>query len=45
MKRHGYLWDKITDFSNLLLAARKARRGKRFRENVLAFNGNLEENL
>jgi RNA-directed DNA polymerase len=45
MKRHGNLWQQITSFENLLLAARKAQRGKRFRDNVLAFNDRLEQNL
>lgn len=45
MKRHGNLWNKIIDFENLLLAAQKAQKGKRFRENVLQFNFNLERNL
>lgn len=45
MKRHGALWPEITAFPNLLLAARKAQRGKRFRDNVLAFNDQLEREL
>ncbi len=45
MKRHGNLWPQITDFTNLLEAARKAQRGKRYQENVLAFNYDLESNL
>jgi RNA-directed DNA polymerase len=45
MKRHNNLWPEITSFPNLLLAARKAQQGKRFRENVLAFNHDLEGNL
>lgn len=45
MKRYGNLWPDIIDFSNLLDAARKAQRGKRFRSNVLAFNYDLERNL
>ena len=45
MKRHNTLWPQITLFSNLLLAARKAQKGKRFRETVLVFNYNLEQNL
>lgn len=45
MKRHGNLWPQITDFANLMEAARKAQRGKRFQENVLAFNYDLESNL
>ena len=45
MKRYGNLWPTITDFANLLDAARKAQKGKRFRPNVLAFNDNLEGEL
>ncbi|MBD2312029.1 RNA-directed DNA polymerase [Desertifilum sp. FACHB-1129] len=45
MKRYGNLYPQITEFSNFLLAARKAQKGKRFRENVLAFNYNLEGEL
>jgi hypothetical protein len=45
MKRYGNLYPKITDYSNILLAARKAQKGKRFRENVLSFNYNLEQEL
>ena len=45
MKRYGNLWHQIIDWSNLLLAARYAKKGKRFRDNVLAFNYNLEPEL
>jgi RNA-directed DNA polymerase len=45
VKRYGNLWPQITSFENLLLSARKAQRGKRFRDNVLAFNNRLEQNL
>jgi retron-type reverse transcriptase len=45
MKRHGYLWKDVTDFNNLLAAARQAQKGKRFRDNVLQFNYQLENNL
>ncbi|WP_017314576.1 RNA-directed DNA polymerase [Mastigocladopsis repens] len=45
MKRYGNLYHKIVEFENLLMAARKAQRGKRFRENVLDFNYNLEGEL
>ncbi|MEB3295576.1 MAG: hypothetical protein VKJ24_20685 [Synechococcales bacterium] len=45
MKRYNHLWPAITSFDNLLLAAKKAQRGKRFRENVLEFNHDLERNL
>jgi retron-type reverse transcriptase len=45
MKRYGNLYPEITDFANLILASRKAQKGKRFRENVLEFNYNLELEL
>ncbi|ERN41726.1 Retron-type reverse transcriptase [Rubidibacter lacunae KORDI 51-2] len=45
MKRYGNLWPEIIDFDNLLLAARNAQRGKRYRDNVLAFNANLASEL
>ncbi|PNW46918.1 UNVERIFIED_CONTAM: RNA-dependent DNA polymerase [Euhalothece sp. KZN 001] len=45
MKRHGQLWEQIVAFENLLLAAKKAQRGKRFRSNVLDFNYNQEQEL
>ncbi|MGB7442088.1 MAG: RNA-directed DNA polymerase [Coleofasciculaceae cyanobacterium] len=45
MKRYGNLWSQIIEFENLLNAARQAQRGKRFRDNVLAFNYNLEGEL
>lgn len=35
MKRYGNLWPQVIDFDNLLLAARLAQQGKRFRGNVL----------
>ncbi|MDB9343412.1 RNA-directed DNA polymerase [Nodularia spumigena CS-586/05] len=45
MKRHGNLWSQITEFENLLIAARQAQRGKRFRDSILEFNYNLESEL
>jgi RNA-directed DNA polymerase len=45
MKRYSHLWEPITSFENLLLSARKAQRGKRFRPNILEFNDRLEDNL
>ena len=45
MKRLGNLWTEITSFENLLTAAKKAQKAKRFRDNVLEFNYNLESNL
>jgi RNA-directed DNA polymerase len=45
MKRHGYLYDPITTFDNLLLAAKAAQKGKRFKPSTLKFNQNLEAEL
>lgn len=45
MKRFSKLWPGITDFANLLDAANQAQKGKRYRENVLAFNYNREAEL
>ena len=45
MKRYGNLWQKIIAWENLLLAAKRAQRGKRFRDNILAFNHNQEAEL
>ena len=38
MKRYGNLWDNMIDWDNLVLAARKAQRGKRCRNDVQRFN-------
>ncbi|MGH9839080.1 MAG: hypothetical protein ACREEM_09875 [Blastocatellia bacterium] len=45
MKRHNNLWPGVTDFTNLLEAADKAKRGKRFQPNVLRFHDRLAEEL
>jgi len=45
MKRYGHLWDSVVCWENLLLAARKARRGKRDRAAVQRFEFDLEGNL
>lgn len=45
MKRYGYLWADVIEFQNLLDAAKQAQKGKRFRDNVLRFNYNLETEL
>ena len=45
MKRHKNLYDGICSWPNLLLAARRAQRGKRFKANVAAFNFDLEREL
>ncbi|MGK7940170.1 MAG: reverse transcriptase domain-containing protein [Crocosphaera sp.] len=45
MKRYGNLWQTIITFENLYLAAKKAQKGKRYRDNVLDFNYNLATEL
>ena len=45
MKRYRNIYPQIIDFENILLAARKAQKGKRFRDNVLELNYNLESEL
>ena len=45
MKKHNNLFDQIAGFDNLLKAARKAQKGKRFRKSTAMFNLNLERNL
>lgn len=45
MKRYGGLWDRITAWSNLVHAARKAQRGKCERHEVQSFNFTQEYEL
>ena len=45
MIRYGNLWPQVIDLENLYQASRQAQKGKRFRDNVLAFNYNLESEL
>jgi retron-type reverse transcriptase len=45
MKRIGNLWPQVVDFDNLLLAFRRARRGKGRRDDVARFALNLEPEL
>jgi len=45
MKSQRNLFDKITTFDNLLRAAQKAQKGKRFKEACAVFNLNLEKEL
>ena len=40
-----HIYPRLTSFASLHAAARRAQRGKRYRPSVLAFNGNLEEEL
>lgn len=45
MKSHKDLFNKITDFENLLMAARNAQKAKRFKPATAMFNLDLEKNL
>ena len=45
MKRYGNLWPALIRWENLMLAARKAQRGKRSREVVQRFNFTQEWQL
>lgn len=45
MKRYGDLYESICSFENLRAAAYRARRGKRFRTDVMAFQYDLEEQI
>jgi len=45
VKRYGGLWEQVVSWDNLLLAARKARRGKRDRAAVQRFEFDLERQL
>jgi hypothetical protein len=45
MKRHGYLWDGMISFENLLRAAEAARRGKRFRPAAARFFFHLSQGV
>ena len=45
MKRTGQLWNQICTFDNALDAYFRARKGKRFRYEVLQFEKNREDNL
>jgi retron-type reverse transcriptase len=45
MKRHGYLFGKITEIDNIRLAYKKARKGKGWQDTVKRFDKNLEDNL
>lgn len=45
MKTIKNLFEKIIDYENLYLAWESARKGKRYREEIMAFSDNLESNL
>lgn len=45
MKRVGNIFESVCSFDNLLMAAQRAQRAKRYRPEVLRFNLRLEDNL
>jgi retron-type reverse transcriptase len=45
MKRRAKLYPKIVTFENLLLAAKRATRGKKAKNSVISFDFNLENEL
>jgi retron-type reverse transcriptase len=45
MKRYGHLWQRVVSWENLVLAARKAQRGKKAKSAVQRFNYGLEIEL
>lgn len=45
MKTHKNIYRKVWGFENLLIASRKAQRGKRREPDVYTFNADLERNL
>lgn len=45
MKTHKHLYSQIASFDNLYFAFKAARKGKRARPDIAAFEFNLEENL
>ncbi len=44
-KTYNNLWKKIIDFENIFLAFKEARKGKRYKNEVLEFSNDLESNL
>jgi retron-type reverse transcriptase len=45
LKRYGYLFDKVVSFDNLLLASKKAFKGKKDKSRIAEFYFNLENEL
>ena len=45
MKRYGNLFEKIISFDNLMLAAKKALRGKKDKQHIAEFYFNLENEI
>lgn len=44
-KTYKNLWTELVSFENLLLASKKAQKGKRFKDSTALFNLNLEKEL
>ena len=45
MKRHSDLWRHVVSYSNLLMAYKKARKGKGWQKSVIEFEKDVEGNL
>lgn len=45
MKRHGNLFEQITDVDNIYLAYQKARKGKSWQNTISRFDDDLDENI
>jgi retron-type reverse transcriptase len=45
LKRYGYLFEKVVSFDNLLLAARKALKGKKHTDSASSFYFNMENEI
>lgn len=45
MKRYGNLFKRLISFENIYLACIKAKKRKRYKQNVLKFNNELENNI
>jgi hypothetical protein len=45
MKRHGNLFNKITDLDNIYLAYQGARKGNSWQNTISRFDDDLDENI
>ena len=45
MKRHGNLFEKITNIDNIILAYKRARKGKSWQNTIKIFESDLENNI
>jgi retron-type reverse transcriptase len=45
MKRHGNLFEQITDLDNIYLAYQRARKGKSWQNTISRFDDDLDENI